>query len=157
VGLVFLYSGIFSAQKDNHPVPSFFEEITGRPSPSAGMSRAFSEIIRGETASALEYNPDSLRIFAFFLIQGIQRLAVSFLLILTAKTGHARWLKVAQESERDDPRETSKESLPGRKTPFPGKSYVMRILLPADAAASLLLFLYCFRGQIRALIELLAC
>jgi hypothetical protein len=79
-GLIFLYSGIFSAEKDNHPLPSFYEEVTGQASPSSGLSRAFSEIIRGELDSARGYNPFSLLIFAFFLIQFFQRIMVSVLL-----------------------------------------------------------------------------
>ena len=81
IGFIFIYSGFFSAQKDNYPVPSFFEEITGQPAPSSGMSKAFSEIMRGDMDSAREFNPDSPLIFAFFLIQGIQRILVSILLV----------------------------------------------------------------------------
>ena len=81
LGLIFIYSGLFSAQKDNHPVPSFFEEATHKPSPSSGISRAFSEIMRGDLESARNYNPESLLIFAFFGIQLFQRLSVSLLLI----------------------------------------------------------------------------
>ena len=81
IGLVLIYSGLFSADKDNHPVPSYFEKITGQPSPSSGMSRAFSEIIRGNFETARNYNADSLLIFAFFIIQGVQRISVSILLV----------------------------------------------------------------------------
>ena len=79
--MVFIYSGLFSAKKDNHPVPSFYEGITGEPSPSSGMSRAFSEIIRGNLDTASRYNPDSLLIFSFFGIQLLQRLFISLLLV----------------------------------------------------------------------------
>jgi hypothetical protein len=81
IGFIFIYSALFSAQKDNHPVPSFYEEATGEPSPSSGISRAFSEIMRGNLKSARNYNPDALLIFAFFGIQFFQRLGVSLLLI----------------------------------------------------------------------------
>ena len=80
-GVIFIYSGIFSAEDGNHPLPSFHEMITGQPAPSSGMSRAFSEIIRGNLDSARDYNPDSLFLFAFFLIQASQRIAVSMILI----------------------------------------------------------------------------
>ncbi len=80
IGLVFLYSAVFSAEKNNHPLPSFHEKITGQPAPSSGISRAFSAIMRGDREAAREYNPDALLIFAFFLIQGVQRLAVCVLL-----------------------------------------------------------------------------
>jgi len=83
IGLIFIYSGLFSAGKNNHPIPSFYENFTGQPSPSGGLSRAFSEIIRGNPDSAREYNSHSPPIFAFFLIQGIQRVLVSILLVKT--------------------------------------------------------------------------
>ncbi len=66
---IFIYSGLFSALADKHPVPSFYEEITGETSPSAGMSRAFSELVRGNIESARAYNEDGPLLFAFFLIQ----------------------------------------------------------------------------------------
>jgi hypothetical protein len=128
IGMIFLYSGLFSAQKDNHPVPSFFEEITGQPSPSSGMSRAFSEIMRGDLQSARNYNEDSLLIFTFFLVQFLQRLSVSYLLL--------RW-KGSHQSEN---RRTE-----GRK----------KKLLLADILSSVILFLVCFAGQISALFRIL--
>ncbi len=118
IGFIFIYSGFFSAERGNHPVPSFCEEITGQTAPSSGMSRAFSGIIRGDLDAAREYNPDSLLIFAFFLIQGVQRITVSSLL------------------------------LKGR--------IKKKHLLTADVFISLILFLYCFHGQIRAMIRLLS-
>ena len=118
IGLVFIYSGFFSAEKDNHPVPSFFEKVTGQPSPSSGMSRAFSEIIRGNPEAARDYNADSPLIFAFFLIQGLQRVSVSLLLV---------------------------KSRCNKKH-----------LLIADVLITVILFVYCFLGQIRAMIQLLS-
>ena len=78
--MVFIYSGLFSAKKDNLPVPSFYEKITGEPAPSSGLSRAFSEIVRGNLDAARDYNRDSLLIFSFFLIQFMQRIFVTILL-----------------------------------------------------------------------------
>ncbi len=78
--MVFIYSGLFSARENNHPFPSFYERITGEPAPSSGLSRAFSEIVRGNLDSARAYNRDSLLIFSFFLIQLVQRILVNFLL-----------------------------------------------------------------------------
>ena len=117
IGSVFIYSCLFSAEKGNHPLPSFFEEITQQPAPSSGMSRAFSEIVRGNLDSAREYNPDSPLIFAFFLIQGLQRITVSSLLL---------------------------------------KSRInKKHLMIADVFITLILFFYCFQGQIQAMIGLL--
>jgi hypothetical protein len=114
--MVFFYSGLFSAEKGNHPVPSFYEKITGEKAPSSGLSRAFSEIMRGNIQEARNYNKDSLPIFSFFLIQLIQRILVMLLLY--------------------------------KQTPR------TQILLPADLATSVLLFLYCFRGQLYAMAKL---
>ncbi|MFC2080887.1 DUF2752 domain-containing protein [Bacteroidota bacterium] len=117
IGIILIYSGLFSAQKGNHPLPSIYEIITKQPAPSSGMSRAFSEIIRGNLDSAREYNPDSPLVFAFFLIQGLQRISVSSLLLKSRlKKKH---------------------------------------LLIADVFITATLFLYCFQGQIRAMIRLL--
>ena len=79
--LVFLYSGIFSARKDNYPLPSFYEEITGDTSPSTGLSKSFSEIIRGNFRAAAAYNRNGMLIFGFFLVQLVMRLAASLLLL----------------------------------------------------------------------------
>jgi len=79
--LVFLYSGIFSAGKDNYPLPSFYEEITGETSPSSGLSKSFSEIIRGNFEAGSTYNESGILIFAFFLVQLILRISTSLLLL----------------------------------------------------------------------------
>ena len=118
IGLIFIYSGLFSAEKGNQPVPFFYEEATRQSAPSSGMSRAFSEIIRGNLDSAREYNPDSPLIFAFFLIQGVQRLTVSSILF--------------------------------------GGRIKKKHLLIADVLFSVTLFIFCFQGQILAMIRLLS-
>jgi hypothetical protein len=123
IALVFVYSAVFSAERDDHPVPSFFEEITGQPSPSSGMSRAFSEIMRGDLDSARQFNPDSVAIFLFFLVQLVQRLGISVIL--------------------------------GRISRLPQKFVEQKKhLLLADASFTVVLFLFCFRGQIMSMIRL---
>lgn len=77
--MIFLYSGIFSAQKANHPVPSVYREITGSSSPSEGLSRSFSEILRGRFEVASNYNEHGIRIFAFFFLQLIARISATLL------------------------------------------------------------------------------
>lgn len=115
--MVFIYSGLFSAKEDNHPLPSFYERITGYPAASSGLSRAFSEIVRGNLDAARSYNSDSLLIFSFFLIQLIQRIFVTLLLF------------------RQKPR--------------------IQYLFSADLAISMVLFLYCFKGQLLAMGKLI--
>ena len=82
--LIFIYSGIFSASADRYPIPSIYEEITGRTSPSHGLSRCFSEIVRGNLQSARQYNPDGVLIFSFFLMQLVLRGLISYLLVRNA-------------------------------------------------------------------------
>jgi hypothetical protein len=101
------------------------------------MSRAFSEIIRGNLRSAKEYNPDSPLIFAFFLIQGIQRITVSLILLKRGRTA----------------RQVQGGSLVSGKR-LSHRPGAIRYLPASDAALSLALFVYCFYGQIRAMVEL---
>lgn len=77
--LIFAYSGIFSAQKNNHPIKSACETIIGKPCKSTGLSRSFSEIVRFRFESAKNYNKHGLKIFGFFFVQFFLRLFISFL------------------------------------------------------------------------------
>ncbi|MDY6801932.1 MAG: hypothetical protein SVU94_12025 [Bacteroidota bacterium] len=86
--LIFLYSGIFSVEKNNHPIKSACETITGEPCKSTGLSRSFSEIVRLQFESAKKYNPYSLKIFTFFLIQFFLRFFISFLIIKLSQHTH---------------------------------------------------------------------
>ncbi|MCK5168313.1 MAG: DUF2752 domain-containing protein [Bacteroidales bacterium] len=75
--MIFIYSGIFSAEKDNHPIKSTCEILTGQPCESTGLSRSFSEIVRFKFESAKSYNKYGIKVFLFFLIQLLIRLLVS--------------------------------------------------------------------------------
>jgi len=77
--VIFIYSGLFSAEKDNHPIPSLYEKITGKPTASSGLSRSFSEIIRGRFESARKYNQNGIPVFIFFIVQLFQRILVSII------------------------------------------------------------------------------
>ena len=81
--LIFLYSGIFSARKDNHPIPSYYEVLSGKTSPTSGLSRSFSEILRGNLQEAREWNINGIPIFLFFLVQLFMRISISWLLFKT--------------------------------------------------------------------------
>ena len=77
--LIFIYSGIFSAQEENHPISSSSQILFDKETPSTGLSRAFSEIVRLNFEKAKEYNPHSLKVFMFFFAQFFMR--IGFLLI----------------------------------------------------------------------------
>lgn len=86
--MIFIYSGIYSAEKENHPIKSACKTITGEPCKSSGLSRSFSEIVRFRFESAKSYNKFSIKIFLFFLIQLFLRFITSLVLyhkIITQK------------------------------------------------------------------------
>ena len=76
---VILYSLVFSASGDNHPIPSGSQLVAGKTSISTGLSRSFSSIVRFDLESARRYNPFGIRIFVFFLLQLLMRLAAIML------------------------------------------------------------------------------
>ena len=75
---IFIYSGIFSTEKDNHPVSSFYPEAMSKESPTKGLSRSFSEIIRGHFKEARQWNEYGIPVFFFFFTQLILRLVLNF-------------------------------------------------------------------------------
>ncbi|WP_320020059.1 DUF2752 domain-containing protein [Labilibaculum manganireducens] len=77
---IFIYSALFSPKECNHPIPSFYTQITNEISPSTGLSRSFSAIVRGNLQQALAFNPFGVQIFLFFAFQFIFRI-LSFSLI----------------------------------------------------------------------------
>ncbi|HCX99093.1 MAG TPA: hypothetical protein DG754_03050 [Bacteroidales bacterium] len=81
---VFVYSLLFSLGQ--HPIPSFFTDISGIVSPSKGLSAAFSQLVRGNYADAQRNNPHVLQIFSFFALQLMLRVFFLLLIRLKAKT-----------------------------------------------------------------------
>ncbi len=77
--LVVLYAALWPPQ-GGHPLPSFYTLLTGRPSPTAGLSRSFSAMVRGEVMLARELSPYGPALFLFFFLQMVWRLVVLFLL-----------------------------------------------------------------------------
>jgi hypothetical protein len=73
--LVIIYSGLFSPEKDNYPVPCVHELATGQACPSCGLSHSFSYIVRGNLESAAEWNKYGVRVFLFFLLQLVMRIS----------------------------------------------------------------------------------
>ena len=60
--LIFIYSGIFSVEKNNHPIKSACATVEGHPCKSEGLSRSFSEIVRFRFESAKSYNKYGIQI-----------------------------------------------------------------------------------------------
>jgi hypothetical protein len=78
--MIFIYSGIFSVEKDNHPIKSACANVEGHPCKSEGLSRSFSEIVRFRFDSAKSFNKYGIKIFLFFLIQLFLRFTASFII-----------------------------------------------------------------------------
>ncbi len=76
--LMISYSGIFSVSGLIHPLKTIYSF----PVVSTGLSRSFSEIVRGNFYEANQYNRFGIRIFTFFIIQLFLRLLISFLLFI---------------------------------------------------------------------------
>ncbi|HUW05104.1 MAG TPA: hypothetical protein VMW01_02485 [Williamwhitmania sp.] len=71
-----IYSGIFTGQ-GGHPIPSFYEMITGTTSPSSGLSRAFSELVRFNVVKARALNSHAVSLFLFFVVELLLRIVFS--------------------------------------------------------------------------------
>jgi hypothetical protein len=76
IALIFIYSGIFSYEKANHPIPSNIKTITGKETTSTGLSRSFSAILRFQFDKAKSYNQNSIRVFLFFFLEFIIRVGL---------------------------------------------------------------------------------
>ncbi len=63
----------------NINIPSNIKIITGQQTASSGLTRGFTEITKLNFKKAQEYNPSSIKIFGFFLLQFIIRIGAIFL------------------------------------------------------------------------------
>lgn len=77
--MVFLYSIIFSPEKNSYPLVCIHEKLTGEPCVSCGLSHSFSLILRGRVAEAQQWNIYGLRVFLFFAAQLVMRIYFSVL------------------------------------------------------------------------------
>jgi len=72
--IIFVYSGIYSPDKNDHPVKCIHEELLGSKCPTCGMSRGFSAIVRFRFIDAVEFQRNSIPVFLFFALQLLMRL-----------------------------------------------------------------------------------
>ena len=93
IGLVFIYSCLFLPENGSHMIPSFYTDITGHSSPSLGLSRAFSALVRGDIALANQFNPHALNIFAFFCFQFLYRV-ISLNVDRIAFVNRKLWIRI---------------------------------------------------------------
>ena len=77
------YSFFYSPDEERYPVPCGHRVITGEPCPSCGLSHAFSLIVRGRVDEALQWNGNSMKVFLFFALQLIMRIALGARTLIT--------------------------------------------------------------------------
>lgn len=79
IGL-FTYFIIFSPGTWDYPIHSANDQITGGQSLSTGLSRGISSLLRGNFDQARAYNPYTIRVTSFFLLQLFLRFFFNFFL-----------------------------------------------------------------------------
>ncbi len=133
--LVFIYSGIFNTGDGYYPVECAHVSVYGEDCPTCGLSKSFSEMIRGNFSSASEYNRNGPLLFAFFVSQLFLRTIAGVLLLRMERisTGNTGVINAPSES-RSGTRYRGSADL-NKKT-----------LVLSDAAVSFVLFIACFRN-----------
>jgi hypothetical protein len=90
--LIMGYSLFYSPDENRYPVPCIHEKLTGEPCPSCGLSHAFSLIVRGRIDEALVWNSQAMRVFLFFALQLVMRIALGAWVLMSGK--HLRQVTV---------------------------------------------------------------
>ncbi len=133
--LIFIYSGIFNTGDGYYQVECAHIAIYGEDCPTCGLSRSFSEMVRGNFSSASEYNRNGPLLFAFFAFQLFMRTIAGVLLLRMERisTGNTGVISTPSESRSGTRYRLSVDMK--KKT-----------LVLSDAAASFVLFFVCFRN-----------
>jgi hypothetical protein len=133
--MVFIYSGIFSTDDDYYPVDCAHVSVYGEDCPTCGLSRSFSEMVRGNFSSASEYNRNGPLLFVFFVSQLFMRTIAGLVLHRMERTGTGN---------------TGLINIPlkGRSgTRYPGSADLKKkTVVLSDAVTSFVLFIVCFRN-----------
>jgi Protein of unknown function (DUF2752) len=87
-----LYSGIFSAEKANHPIGCIYTKLTGVTCPGCGLSRSFSAMIGGNFSKAKLYNSNGPKVFLFFFVQFFLRILINLSLRNKDKVPSSFWI-----------------------------------------------------------------
>jgi len=148
-GGIVVYSALFDPERGNQPLPSAYQLMTGEETISTGLSRSFSALVRFRFDEAREFNPYGPRIFLYFAVELLLRIAILFILlrgkVLTGRESSIKG-KILTERElllRDKLQNGNKLQVRDRlQTKF--KFQAGKWLIFSDAAQSLLLFIFCF-------------
>ena len=133
--LIFIYSIIFITGSTDYPVECAHISYYGEDCQTCGLSRSFSEMLRGNFYSASEYNRNGPLLFAFFLFQLFMRTIAGFILQRIGRTGAG------------DREVINAPSASSSGTIYSGSADLKRKTLGlSDAVVSFVLFVVCFRN-----------
>ncbi len=146
--LVFSYSAIFSPGNSDYPVDCAHIATYGESCPTCGLSHSFSEMIRGNYSSAIEYNRNGPLLFIFFSGQMVLRTLAGFILFLRER-------RISVLSLDNKLLYKYKKSINKLGQALTGQAWIaliqryegkeIRLIAFTDAAVSVILFLICFR------------
>jgi hypothetical protein len=77
---VFAYSAVYSSPADDYPIECAHLAVSGLECSTCGLSRSFSEMVRGNYHSAAAYNKNGPLLFGFFASQLFIRSALGIIL-----------------------------------------------------------------------------
>ena len=133
--MVFIYSGIFNTGDGYYPVECAHVSIYGEDCPTCGLSKSFSEMVKGNFSSASEYNRNGPLLFAFFISQLFLRTIAGVFLLRMER------ISTRNPGEINAPLESRSG------TRYPGSAdQKKKTLIFSDAAVSFVLFIVCFRN-----------
>jgi hypothetical protein len=116
---IITYAALYDPDRGDHPIPSGYQVVAGDETISTGLSRSFSALVRFRFDDAKEFNAYGPRIFLFFAVQLILRLALLAMML------NGKW-QISIKLQK-------------------GTAWqARRWLILSDAAQSLVLFIFCF-------------
>lgn len=133
--LVFIYSCLFTSGNGYYPVECVHNSIYADDCPTCGLSRSFSEMVRGNFKSAAEYNRNGPLIFGFFAFQLMMRIIASLILL--------RIDKIRIRFPDNDTKYSGGYANARTIDPANRKE---SILIISDSVLSIILFILCFRN-----------
>jgi len=152
--LIMGYSAFYSPDTGEYPVACIHEKITGEPCPSCGLSHAFSLIVRGRVAEALEWNSASLRVFLFFAVQLVMRAGLGVWILQGGRraeaAGNGRGAEAAGNGRASEAPGNGRRAEEAGKSAVTGQLSRLRLVTAADAVISSAMALYAFYPFLRA-------
>jgi hypothetical protein len=81
LGMMLVFFAFYQPEEDPFPIQSQYHLLNDGKTNSTGLTRAFSRIMSLQFEAAKQYNPYSLQVFSFFLVQFLLRITL-FVVVL---------------------------------------------------------------------------